>query len=224
VNWVYLSHILKESTPLYGGKGKIEIARVRSISSGDTCNNSELSMPVHSGTHLDAPFHFDQEGAKLDDYPADYWFASKPAMITFPASPGMIVRMEHLEEKLQGIPKATDLLLLKTGAEEWRNTQKDVYCEQGVGLGTDVANWIRRNLNLKFIGLDFISVASPMHRQEGKATHRALLSKTPYNSEPVLIIEDMTLADLTDAPKNAWVVPFRYYNADGAMVTVLAKV
>jgi len=224
VSWIYLSHILEESTPLYGGKGKIEIARVRSISSGDTSNNSDLSMSAHSGTHVDAPFHFDQEGKKLDEYPADYWFASKPAMITFSASPGMIIRMEHLEEKLQQIPKATDLLLLKSGAEEWRHNQKDAYCEQGVGLGTDVSNWIRCNLNLKFIGLDFISVASPMHREEGRATHKSLLSKTPYKSEPVLIIEDMTLANLTNVPENVLVVPFRYFAADGAMVTVLAQV
>jgi arylformamidase len=224
VSWVYLSHILKESTPLYGGKGKVEIARVRSISNGDTSNNSDLIMSAHSGTHVDAPFHFDQEGKKLDEYSADYWFSSKPAMITFSASPGMIIRMKHLEEKLQQIPKTTDLLLLRSGAEEWRQNQKDAYSKVGVGLGTDVANWIRCNLNLKFIGLDFISVASPMHREEGRATHKSLLCKTPYESEPVLIIEDMTLTDLTDAPKNVWVVPFRYCNADGAMVTVLAKV
>ena len=224
MSWIYLSHILEESTPLYGGKGKIEIARVRSISSGDTSNNSDLSMSAHSGTHVDAPFHFDQEGKKLDEYPADYWLASKPAMITFSASPGMIIKMEHLEGKLQQVPKTTDLLLLKSGAEEWRQNQKEAYSKQGVGLGTDVANWIRSNLNLKFIGLDFISVGSPMHREEGRATHRSLLKKSPYKSEPVLIIEDMTLTDLTDAPENVWIVPFRYSNADGAMVTVLAKV
>ena len=108
MSWIYLSHILEESTPLYGGKGKIEIARVRSISSGDTSNNSDLSMSAHSGTHVDAPFHFDQEGKKLDEYPANYWFASNPAMITFSASPGMIVKMEHLEEKLQQVPKTPD--------------------------------------------------------------------------------------------------------------------
>ena len=224
MSWIYLSHILEESTPLYGGKGKIEIARVRSISCGDTSNNSELSMPVHSGTHVDAPFHFYQEGRKLDDNPAAYWFASKPAMITFAASPGTIVRMENLEEKLQQIPKETDLILFKSGAEDWRSSERDAYCEKGVGLGTDVADWIRCNLNLKFIGLDFISVASPMHREEGRATHKTLLGKNSYKSEPVLIIEDMTLSGLTDAPESVWVVPFRFFNADGAMVTILANV
>lgn len=224
MSWVYLSHILTESTPLYGGKGKVKIERVRSISKGDTSNNTEISLSAHAGTHVDAPFHFDPQGKKLEDYPADYWYASKPALVNFPAEPGMILRMEHLEEKLHQIPKDVDLLLLKTGAEEWRNTQQDSYSEQGVGLGTDVASWLRRNLNLKFIGLDFISVSSPLHRQEGRATHKELLGKSSSYGEPIIIIEDMALAVLTSAPEQVWVVPIRFSEADGAMATVLAKV
>ena len=224
MSWVYLSHILTESTPLYGGKGKVKIERVRSISKGDTSNNTEISLSAHAGTHVDAPFHFDPQGKKLEDYPADYWYASKPALVNFPVEPGMILRMEHLEEKLHQIPKDVDLLLLKTGAEEWRKTQQDSYSEQGVGLGTDVASWLRRNLNLKFIGLDFISVSSPQHRQEGRATHKELLGKCSSAGEPIIIIEDMALSALTSDPEQVWIVPIRFSEADGAMATVLAKV
>lgn len=224
MSWVYLSHVLKESTPLYGGKGKVVIERVRAIANGDTCNNTEISMPVHTGTHVDAPFHFDPEGRTLEDYPADYWYVSKPALVNCPAEPGMVLRMEHLKDKLEETSKDIDLLLLRTGAEEWRDTKQKEYCEQGVGLGTDVADWIRSNLNLKFIGLDFISVSSPLHREEGRSTHRALLGKTPSGSEPVMIIEDMALAALTHVPERVWVVPIRFSEADGAMATVLAQV
>ncbi len=224
MKWIYLSHVLSESTPLYGGKGRVEIQRVRSISDGDTSNNSEISLPAHAGTHVDAPFHFDPDGKTLEDYPADYWYASKPALLKFPAEPGMILKLEHLEEKLKQVPKDTDLLLLKTGAENWRVSQKSAYCEQGVGLGTDVANWIRNNLNLKFIGLDFISVSSPMNRQEGRSTHKVLLGESSSHSDPVIIIEDMALAELTYAPDKVWIVPLRFNEADGAMATVLAQV
>jgi arylformamidase len=223
MSWIYLSHVLKESTPLYGGKGKIVIERVRSISEGDTSNNTEISMPAHAGTHVDAPFHFDPEGKTLEDYPADYWRASKPALVNFRAEPGMVLRMEHLREQLEQIPKDVDLLLLKTGAEEWRSAQQNAYCEQGVGLGTDVADWLRSKLNLKFIGLDFISVSSPLHRQEGRVTHKVLLGKN-HSGEPIIIVEDMALAALTRSPESVWIVPIRFSEADGGMATVLAEV
>ncbi len=63
-----------------------------------------------------------------------------------------------------------------------------------------------------------------MHRQEGRATHKVLLGKTLSGSEPVMIIEDMALAELAHAPESVWVVPIRFSGADGAMATVLAKV
>ena len=224
MSWIYLSHILTESTPLYGGKGQVKIERVRSIFKGDTSNNTEISLSAHAGTHVDAPFHFDPDGETLENYPADHWHVSKTALINYQAEPGMVLGMKHLGEDLEQVSKDIDLLLLRTGAEKWRDLEQHSYCEQGVGLGTDVAGWIRHNLNLKFIGLDFISVSSPLHRQEGRATHRALLGKTPSCSEPVMIIEDMALSVLANAPESVWIVPIRFSEADGAMATVFAKV
>jgi kynurenine formamidase len=57
-----LHHILFPETPLYGGNGRLELKQICSISEGDTSNNTELSFPAHSGTHIDAPYHFDSGG------------------------------------------------------------------------------------------------------------------------------------------------------------------
>ena len=69
---IYLNHVLSESTPLYKNIGVITIARERSIQNGDTSNNSYLSTPTHAGTHIDAPYHFDENGKILDQLDADY--------------------------------------------------------------------------------------------------------------------------------------------------------
>ena len=42
-----------------------------SISKGDICNLTELSMCAHNGTHVDAPFHFINEGKKIDEVELD---------------------------------------------------------------------------------------------------------------------------------------------------------
>ena len=38
-----------------------------SISKGDICNLTELSMCAHNGTHVDAPYHFINDGRKIDE-------------------------------------------------------------------------------------------------------------------------------------------------------------
>lgn len=39
---------------------------VLSIENGDPCNLTTLSMCAHNGTHVDAPYHFYQDGRRID--------------------------------------------------------------------------------------------------------------------------------------------------------------
>lgn len=41
--------------------------QVMHISKGDICNLTEISMCAHNGTHLDAPYHFLDDGKKIDE-------------------------------------------------------------------------------------------------------------------------------------------------------------
>lgn len=41
------------------------------IDNGDICNLSDLHMCVHNGTHVDSPFHFNPNGAKIDEMSLD---------------------------------------------------------------------------------------------------------------------------------------------------------
>lgn len=43
--------------------------RVLNITDGDVCNLSEITMCVHNGTHVDAPYHFLDDGIKIDEIP-----------------------------------------------------------------------------------------------------------------------------------------------------------
>ncbi len=222
--WLYLNHVLSETTPLYGGKGGVRIARVRSIVKGDTSNESELVLQAHSGTHMDAPRHFDAAGATLDSYAPDFWHATRPCLIEAPCEPGTVLDRSGLGTALDAVPKDCDLLLLRTGAERWRSAQPAVYAKQGPGVAPDVAHWLRRNRKLKFLGMDFISVSSFAHREIGRESHRAFLSPHESGNPPILLVEDMALARLVRAPQLVWVVPLCYTEADGAPVTVLATV
>ena len=224
MRWVYLSHTIKESTPLYNNHGEVKIERISSILNGDSCNSSNLSMPAHTGTHIDAPYHFDQNGKTLEQYPPDFWFALKPSMIEVKAEPGILLTYQDLHSHLKRVPIDSDILLIKTGAELWREDKNLDYLTKGVGIEVEVVDWIRQNLYLKFLGFDFISLSSPLHRETGRVAHRKLLSEHPSGNNPILIIEDMSLKNINIAPRKVLLIPLRFHQSDGAMITVLAEV
>lgn len=50
------------------------------IPEGAVCNLTAFSMCAHNGTHVDAPYHFYDEGKRIGDMPLDTWIG--PAYVT----------------------------------------------------------------------------------------------------------------------------------------------
>lgn len=223
MSWIRLNHILTSSTPLYGD-GSIAISRIRDMRSGDTSNNSELQFPAHAGTHLDAPSHFDPAGVSLDRVPVDYWQVAHPHLIDIPCQPGDIIRLAAVRPLLESVPVACDILLLRTGAEQWRTDRCDDYRMRGPGIAADVAIWLRQHRALRFLGVDCISISSYAHRNEGREAHRAFLGSLGGASPPILLIEDMALQGLDGSPEMVQLAPMLFEDADGAPVSVIALV
>ena len=225
---IWLSHVLSPETPMYSGSGRVEITAERSMSSGDTSNNTHLALPAHSGTHVDAPVHFVDGGASIDDFDAPSWVAEHPALIDVPCEPGELIGVDRIRSDLDALPRDTDMLLLRTGAQRWRASsnarERDNFESHGPGIGLDLATWLRDELALTFLGVDAISISSPDHREIGREAHRILLGQHPSGRPAVRLIEDMDLAALSGAPDRVWVAPLRLAGGDGAPVTVFAEI
>ncbi|MEX1308194.1 MAG: cyclase family protein, partial [Eubacteriales bacterium] len=43
------------------------VEKVMSIKNGDIVNLNELSLCAHTGTHIDAPYHFFEDGKKIEE-------------------------------------------------------------------------------------------------------------------------------------------------------------
>lgn len=54
------------SSRTYSGDPKPVYSRVSSMDNGDMYNLTEFSMCAHNGTHIDAPFHFINDGKTVD--------------------------------------------------------------------------------------------------------------------------------------------------------------
>lgn len=62
------------NTHVYDGDPETRAQRIKSIENGDGYNLTEISMSVHSGTHIDAPLHFYDEGSSIDNIRLNTFF------------------------------------------------------------------------------------------------------------------------------------------------------
>lgn len=206
---IYLSYFLNEETPAYGGeKGLIIFDRVKSIGNGDTSNNLKLTFPNHIGTHIDFPYHFDLNGKKCNEYPADFWIFNSVGFIQ--------CDVDSIERHISNLPSDIECLILKTGFAASRG--EDVFWKEQPVIKSYLAGIFRSKFpKLRLFGFDMISLTSKLDRPEGKQAHWSFLIENE-----ILILEDMNLEYLSTTPQKVIVSPFIIDKADGAPCTVFA--
>jgi kynurenine formamidase len=224
----YLSHVLDNNTPQYGNAGPWDLRRSRQIKAGDTSNNSELCLSAHFGTHIDAPLHFDPNGKALDEYSPEFFTFKEVIFLSLSVKEGQLIELADIMNNLETAPKKADLLLIKTGAENWRENDPDKYIFHGPGVHAEVGHYLRKNTDIRMIGFDFLSLTSYEHRDHGRIAHRAFLSLDENNDglsemEPILICEDMRLSVIEEAPNVVQMFPLRFQHSDGAPACVVAQ-
>lgn len=221
MKYEYLSYALNEATPTYGNRTKVSVKRVKSIAEGSSVNESYLELPLHAGTHIDYPLHFYKDGQTHLDFPANFWIFEHPLLLDI-RTDNLILENEVIEQLEQLKDKSScDLVLIKTGATEYRGERK--YWEYNHGLSPLVATYIKEHLHsVRCVGMDFISLSSFQHSSIGKQAHLEFLN--PDN--PVILIEDMNLSALNQNKTLVKVIvaPVRIDESDGVPVSCLAEI
>jgi len=215
----YLSYPITKSMPVYGGSAGPEFTPLKAIDKGDSCNTWRFCLENHWGTHVDGPNHFFTNGRKIMDYPADFWIFDNPQVLDVRLEPGELLRWSVISPK---VDKNADLLFIKS---KWGQSRGlDLYWKENPGIHADVGIGLRNlKTSIRAIGIDWISVSSFVHREEGRKTHRAFLDPSE-EGEPVLLIEDMDLsADLTRLSR-VFVAPLMVENIDSAPCTIVGEV
>lgn len=221
--YILLSYVLGKKTPLYGDTPKIDIIINQDISSGDTCNTYLLKMHNHIGTHIDAPRHFWNEGKRITEFDINELIFTQPYVIECPKSEGEMVLPLDLEKHKNNLTD-TDILLIKTGFGQFR--QNEEYRLRNPGISPETASLIRSEFeNIRCVGIDSLSVSSFSNRMAGRETHRLFLQKGDFNSDPVLLIEDMNLSNSKIGLMNRiFVSPLMIEGIDSSPCTVIAEI
>ena len=219
MKYCYLSYELTDVVPIYGGKAKLNINAVKSISKGDSANVVSFLLENHWGTHVDAPNHFFENGLTVNDYPIDFWFFKNPMVINVDLKPGQLLGCSGWTE---GIKPETDIIFFKSGWGRLRKTEK--YSIDNPGIHPEVGFFLRDKYpSVRAVGIDWVSASSFQDREMGRQAHRAFLDPEGTNN-PVLIIEDMDLSHDLRGLREVWAAPLRVEGLDSAPCTVIGMI
>ena len=175
-----------------------ELEERRRMSKGDPNNSSALNMSVHSGTHIDAPFHFVADGNTIDQLPVERFIG--PALV-YAVEAERYITKEHVAGiRLDGATR----VLFKT-----RNSallHKQEYDPDFVAFSVEAAQSLVE-LGVELVGLDYLSVA---HADEQVPVHRAFLD------HGVVLLEGIDLSEVAPGRYELMCLPIPLGDSDGA--------
>lgn len=221
IKYIYLSHLLDNTTPTYGNEYNIRIEQSHSIENGDIANESNITTTTHIGTHIDLPYHFFSNGQTIENYDASFWMFSNPLIVEVEVKNSVI--NDELISVLEDFKHKnnTDLIMVKTGIERDRKSKN--FWANNPGFDPALYEYLTNTFpKLRVFGFDSISLSSYKNPVIGCKAHQQFLNP----KKPILILEDMCLSQLSanDKIEEIIIAPIRIANCDGLPCTVIAKV
>ncbi len=206
---------------MYGSAPEPKATPYHQIAKGDTSNSYIISIHDHTGTHIDAPKHFIDNGKSISDYSLDELIFKNPIIVGCPKDDATLIMPEDLQH-VSDLLQISDCLLLNTGFGRFRNEEK--YRTYNPGVAPETILWIRREYpGIRCIGIDSISISSLQHKNEGREAHKAAFTEQPGLGKPLLLIEDMKFDTISNERLEIMIaLPWQIYGLDGAPCSILA--
>jgi arylformamidase len=183
----------------YPGDPEPKVESVRKIANGDVANLSLLTMGSHTGTHVDAPYHFIEDGARLGQVSMD-------RMVGEALVADLRGRASIDAAALKDVPvRNGDIVLFLTdNSARWvaPSFQRDF-----TYLTKDAAD-VLVEAGVKAVGIDYLSIEQfgspdfPVH-------HRLL-------GQDVFVIEGLDLGHVSPGRYTLVCLPLKFPDLDGA--------
>lgn len=199
VTLIDISLSIQPGMVLYEGDPGVNITPYREIARGDPANVSILSLGSHTGTHLDAPAHFLDGAATLDQLPLDV--LTGPALVAEVKADRLIGRSEL--ERL-ALNRHRRLLLKTRNSALWSLGR---FTRDYVSLDLDGARYLVEQ-GIQLVGIDSLSIEA--FHAPGHPVHRHLLGAG------VVILEGLNLAGVEPGVFELLCLPLPVKGIDGA--------
>lgn len=168
--WVDLTRPLREGIPVYPGDPLFQ-ARPFAEHSTDGFRGTRWAFGSHTGTHLDAPFHYFVDGETLDSFPVDFFVGDAAVLdlrstvgvdserFAAPRRVGRPVLVEPSDlEPFESIFDAVPFVFLRVGWAE-RFGRADFY-NAFPSLTPETADWLADFPKLRILGLETPSLVA----------------------------------------------------------------
>ncbi len=184
---------------VYPGDPEPRIESVRQIRNGDVANLSLLTMGSHTGTHVDAPYHFIADGARLGQ-------VAMNRMVGEALVADLRGRASIDAAALRDVPlrRGDILLCLTDNSAKWA---QPVFQRDFTYITKDAAD-VLVEAGVRAVGIDYLSIEQfgspdfPVH-------HRLL-------GADVFVIEGLDLGAVTPGRYTLVCLPLKFPELDGA--------
>jgi len=184
---------------VYPGDPPPRVEQAKAIRAGDVCNVSLLTMGSHTGTHVDAPYHFIDGGARLGEVAIERMVGEA---LVVDLRGRAAVDAAALESAAL---RTGDILLCRTD-NSWR-WEKAEFQRDFVYLTLDAAGLLVER-GIRAVGIDYLSIEQfgssdfPVH-------HRLL-------GAGVFVIEGLDLRAVEPGRYTLVCLPLKFPDLDGA--------
>lgn len=209
---VDLTLTISKSIPSFPGSPKPQFIFWSNIKE-DGYNLELLFLSSHTGTHIDAPFHFVKNGIKIDQIPLDRLMRQAILVKLKKSKNSPITKSEILQfEKKNGhIPNNSSVFFF-TGWQ--KNLKKNNYFTENPGLALSAAKYlVQKKINL--VGIDSPSI--DLGQDESFTVHHVL------SKNNILIVENLANLDKISSKEfNFTILPLKLKDATGSPVRAVA--
>ncbi|MFC1567428.1 cyclase family protein [Thermodesulfobacteriota bacterium] len=199
---------ISNDLPVWPGDPSVSLMMTRSISNGDQCNVTQIQMGAHTGTHIDAPYHFLKDGATIDTIPFETFIG--PCLVVDIDAEVLIEKKDFQKYDLNGHSR----ILIKTrNSELWANNINS-FEKNYVSLGIDAAQYLVE-MKAILVGIDYLSIEA--FQSDGYPVHKLLLKNN------ITVLEGLNLSGVKSGVYELLCMPLKLQGCEGAPARVLLR-
>ncbi|MGG1167177.1 arylformamidase [Bacillus mycoides] len=202
--WIDISQPLNNDIATWPGDTPFSYEVSWSKEDSGSVNVGKLTMSIHTGTHIDAPFHFDNDGKKVLDLDIHVYVGV--ARVIDVSGLESIGKKELERFKLEGVER----LLLRTSS----HGKAQEFPEKILYLRADIADFLSSK-GIRLIGVDVPSV-DPLDDKELAAHHQLF-------KHGIHILENVVLDHVADGDYELIALPLALTDADGSPVRAVIR-
>lgn len=192
---------------VWPGDHQVELYRNGKIEEGANANVSNLSISVHTGTHVDAPYHFLPTGSTVELLPLDVLVGPVQAV----ELPDSVLFIDQKVLEAVHIHPETTRILFKTRNSSFWSAADDTFHTDFVGITEDGSQYLVEK-GIKLVGIDYLSIAP---YKKSRPTHEVMLNAK------MVIIEGLDLSRVDPGTYELYCLPLKLMNTDGAPARVI---